>query len=233
MMQPTPNVQSRLKELAEIYVKAKLMVLLAEELDPSFRSNVMVIKELRDSNDHLMRLFEEWFINPAPEKNEKYMLAQIDKARGHIFRAGYDAIDGIVVSYKIKAAKAMEKISNEAITAIYPDYYSHAVEVDILSEKVAFHRNEKDVADDSLKNLEDYAEDAKRVATFCKTALSHVPRMIHWDKKQRRADIWEKVILAILLLVIGSFSLAYAEKWVNGPEKQSSAPATQNNKFPH
>ncbi len=80
-MQPTENVRSRLKELSEIYVKAKLMILLAEELDPSFRSNVMVIKELRDSNDHLMRLFEEWFVNPAEGKDEKYMLAQIDKAR--------------------------------------------------------------------------------------------------------------------------------------------------------
>jgi hypothetical protein len=230
-MQPTENVRSRLKELAEIYVKAKLMVLLAEELDPSFRSNVMVIKELRDSNDHLMRLFEEWFINPAPEKNEKYMLAQIDKARGHVFRAGYDAIDGIVVSYKIKAAKAMDKISNEAIAAVYPDYYSHAIEVDVLCEKVANHRNEKDVADDSLKNLENYAEDAKRVAEFCKKSLSHVPAMIKWDKKNWWSNIWEKVVLALLLTIVGAFALAYAEHLINPPEKPPQVPASQ--KYPH
>ncbi|MGA9451420.1 MAG: hypothetical protein WBW41_08770 [Verrucomicrobiia bacterium] len=108
-MQPTPKVQERLKELTLIYAQAKQIILRAEELDPSFRSNVMVIKELRDSNDHIMRLFYEWFITGA--KDEEYMLAQIDKARGHIFRAGYDAIDGVVVGYKVRAVEAMRKMS--------------------------------------------------------------------------------------------------------------------------
>ncbi len=109
----------------------------------------------------------------------------------------------------------MEKISNEAIADVYPDYYSHALEVDALSEKVAGHRNEKDVADDSLKNLENYAEDAKRVAEFCKKAISNVPRMIQWDKKHRRNVVFEQVGIALLigvvLAVVGGFAYAYAE----------------------
>src|SRR6185503_19343100 len=112
-MQLSGPAETRLKEVVSIYSKAKQMILLAEELDPSFRSNIMVIKELRDSHDHFMRLFDELLSSHPPD--ETYLLAQLDKSRGHIFRAGYDAIDGIVVSYKIKVANAMKGVSTGAI----------------------------------------------------------------------------------------------------------------------
>ena len=215
-MQPTDNLQKRLKDLTLIYAKAKQMILLAEELDPSFRSNIMVIKELRDSNDHLMRLFSEWIVNEDSPKNEEYMFAQIDKARGHVFRAGYDAIDGVVVSYKIKVAKALDKVSNGAIADVYPEYYTHAVVVDGLCEKVANHRNNKDVGEDSLQNLVDYAEEAKKVAEFCKIALAKVPLMLDWEKKNRKKLFLENVlmvfIVGIVIALLGAFATVCFER---------------------
>lgn len=229
-MQPTPDVHKRIKDLAEIYSKAKQMILLAEELDPSFRSNIMVFKELRDSNDHLMRLFEEWFVNGSSQ-DERYMLAQIDKARGHVFRAGYDAIDGIVVSHKIKVSRAMDKISNEAIDAVFPEYYEHASDVDLLNSKIANHRNDKDVADDSLQNLESYATDAAKVAEFCKNCLAKVPHMIRWDKKKRWGNFLEKVVLALVIgivtAMVGSITLPIAERYF-GKESSEKPVSVQN-----
>jgi hypothetical protein len=225
-MQPTAAVQKHLSDLARIYAKAKKIILLAEELDPTLRSNIMVFKELRDSNDHLMRLLNEWFVSGG--ENERYMIAQIDKARGHVFRAGYDAIDGIIVSYKIRVATALEKISNDAISNVYPDYYIHATEIDLLNGKIANHRNNKDVADDSLEDLENYSKEAEQCANFCKTALSRVPMMIEWDKKHRKRTIIENIVLALIigsiLAVIGGVACGYSEHLFNS-ESSASIPA--------
>jgi hypothetical protein len=225
-MQIPESVETRLKEINDIYAKAKQMILLAEELDPSFRSNVMVIKELRDSHDHFMRLFNEWFCSGNSTPDEKYMLAQLDKARGHIFRAGYDAIDGIVVSYKIKVAKAMEKISNGAISEVCPDFYEKAPEVDRLSAKIAGHRNDKDVADDSLQNLAAYAEESKHVAEFCSVVISKVPFMMQWDKKQRRGLLFEKVGLALIVAIVGGITIAFVTNLMKPKPPIQGAPVT-------
>jgi hypothetical protein len=159
------------------------------------------------------------------------MLAQIDKARGHVFRAGYDAIDGVVVSYKIKVSAALCKISTGAISEVYPEYYTHAVVADGLCEKVAHHRNNKDVGDDSLQNLEDYAVEAKKVAEFSKNALSKVPLMLSWDKKNRGKSFFENVVLALIIgsviAIVGAFALAYAERIVNPAHSDSPAKAKE------
>jgi len=234
-MQPTENVQERLKELTLIYAQAKEIILRAEELDPSFRSNVMVIKELRDSNDHLMRLFSEWILNGA--KNEKYMLAQIDKARGHVFRAGYDAIDGLVVGYKVRVADAMNKISNGAISDVFPEYYTSAAEADILSDKIASHRNDKDVADDTLTNLESYAQDAAKVAEFCKKTISRVPLMTAWDKKERRnvflKDIFIVILAGAVVAIVEAYALVYFEHRESAKQSEAIPQATNSVSKPH
>jgi hypothetical protein len=230
-MQPTDKLQ-KLKELALIYAKSKQMILRAEELDPESRSNVMVIKELRDSNDHLMRLFHEWFVNENGEKDEHYMLAQIDKARGHVFRAGYDAIDGIVVGYKVKAQEATKKISNGAISDVFPEYYTRAAEADILSDKIANHRENKDVADDSLENLEAYANDAAEVAKFSRETLARIPLMKAWDKKERKKVIFKDIVLVVILAFVGGVGYAYGEHLINGNLEGKSSPTPITNSVP-
>ena len=113
------KTQQALSELVSCYTQAKALVLKAEELDPTLRSNVAIVKEFRDCNDHMMRALAE--ISSPTEKGDKYILLQIDKSKGHVLRAGYDAIDGIVISSKVKTYEAVKNISNEAISAVCPE----------------------------------------------------------------------------------------------------------------
>lgn len=202
-----------LKELAAKYASVKGLILRAEEIDPSFRSNIMVIKEMRDCNDHIMRAFAELFSDaPIPGSgSEEYVKMQIDKAKGHILRAGYDAIDGIIVGSKIKIFEAMQKISNEAIAAIFPEYYTNAPEIEALNIAIAAHRGKKDVGDSTLDNLDGYLKSAEKVAEFCRIALSKVPLMVEWDRKDRRKAFGEKVVLVI----IAGIAIAFVSTLLN------------------
>jgi hypothetical protein len=205
------GIPTALKELAAKYASVKGLILRAEEIDPSFRSNVMVVKEMRDCNDHIMRAFAELFSDSPISNSEEYVKMQIDKAKGHILRAGYDAIDGIIVASKIKIFEAMQKISNEAIAAIFPEYYTSAPEIEALNIAIAAHRGKKDVGDSTLDNLDGYLKSAEKVAEFCRMALSRVPLMVEWDRKDRRKAFGEKV----LLVVIAGIVIALVSKVLN------------------
>jgi hypothetical protein len=204
-------IQTALAELTAKYASVKNLVLRAEELDPSFRSNIMVIKEMRDCNDHMMRAFCEILAHPKMPNSDDYILMQIDKAKGHVLRAGYDAIDGIIVGSKLKIVEAMRNISNEAIAAVFPEYYTNAPEIEALDNLIASHRSKKDVGDATLDNLDGYAQTAERVSVFFKTTMARVPLMIEWDRKDRKKAFFEKVVLVIIIgIIIAVFSGFFA-----------------------
>ncbi len=55
------DVQDRVKELTELYIIVKEIVLYSEEIDPENRADISVINELRNAFDHLMRVYAAYF----------------------------------------------------------------------------------------------------------------------------------------------------------------------------
>jgi hypothetical protein len=47
--------KKKFEQLSDAYIQAKSLIIYVEELDPSSRSNLQIIKELRDAFDHTMR----------------------------------------------------------------------------------------------------------------------------------------------------------------------------------
>lgn len=90
-----------LKTLADLYVQAKALILYSEEVDPDSRSNLQVIKELRDAFDHLMRVIVARVGTQAPDgaSDPDYASRNIHKSIGHIYRAAFDALDGTVLIF--------------------------------------------------------------------------------------------------------------------------------------
>ena len=207
------------------YAQAKDLVLKAEEADPSLRSNIAIVKEFRDCNDHVMRALGETFV--PSRKIDNYVLLQIDKAKGHVLRAGCDAIDGLAISSKIKTYEAMKGISNGAIAAVYPQYYTDAYEFASIGDRIAGHRGKKDVGHPTLENLTEYANEAKKVSDIAKGVLTRVPHMVEWDRKNRRQMIFERIFLVILVGLAIGIGNAITQKILN-PSKTAPSVQTPN-----
>lgn len=224
-------MKDRIKKALEGFVKdyahVKGLILKAEELDVQFRSNIITIKEMRDAGDHVMRFLADSVSEGDIYKGEEYQLQQIEKARGHVFRAGYDALDGIVVSYRIRLADAMTKISNEAIAEIFPAYYEKFPQFEEVCLQVAVHRQDKDIGSHTSDNLEKYMERAKDVAAFCSDGLKRIPLMRDWDRKARRKLIYEKVVLVIIASVVAGLTVATASHYLL-PKKSEPQNKTTN-----
>ena len=214
-----------LRELGILYSKTKKYILRAEQVDPESRSNIAINKEQRDALDHVMRALSEYF-----EKGEKadgdYLCAQIDNARGHMFRAAYDALDGTGVSYKIRIDKTMLGISNEAISAVYPEYFDHLIEINELDEKLAEHRNAKDERRTKMSNLDNYCATIERLDELSKTIIGKTPAFQDWQRRNRRkAVIWligvpiGCVLLSVLLLFLKDWY------WRSHPVAPTSVPS--------
>lgn len=196
--------ENQLCELVTLYTKTKKLVLLAEQLDTESKSNIAIFKEQRDALDHLMRALEEALPPSEGKKPNGYFRLQLDKARGHLFRAAYDALDGLAVSCKFRIKEAMEGISIDAIRAVYPDYYTHLVEVERIDRVIADRRNAKDIGGDSLQNLAAYHDEVEKLCSFVKDCQSRTRALWDWQERDSKSKLKEKLFWPLVLAVIVS-----------------------------
>src|SRR5438132_9090535 len=164
-----------------------------EQFDPESRSNLAIFKEQRDALDHLMRALAEYF-EKGSASDEQYLCQQIDNARGHLFRAAYDALDGARISYKFRIRDAMEGISNEAIAAVYPEYYTTAlVDVYAVENRIAEHRRHKDERRTTMPDIDDYSDTIDRLYSHNTDILQRIPGFQEWERRHRRKRIFWSV----------------------------------------
>lgn len=245
------ELPARVQELIVLYTRTKQYVLLAEEKDPDCRSRISIFKEQRDAFDHLMRAMTrhcrstmpgEWTAQlhakaladetqPRSATDESYINTQIDKARGHLFRAAYDALDSMGISFKARIYKAVEGASNEAISAAFKEYWDHLAQVNKLDASIARHREQKDVGTDhTLANLETYAGDVNVLAVISEEAESRISGLVEYGKKQKANDRKWKIIipasLVIISIIITTFVTLVVKPWLE--ERSSNAPATED-----
>lgn len=106
-------------DLSKLYVEVKEIVFLAEYENKEQKYIISSVNELRNSLDHIMRSF---ISHDTLEKN-------FNKAKGHLYRAGYDAYEIIVISKLSEIKEIKEQFRFEAITTAYPDYFAKIVPI--------------------------------------------------------------------------------------------------------
>lgn len=201
-----PNEVESLKRLSALYAQAKVLILYSEEVDPDSRSNIQVIKELRDAYDHLMRVIAARLTGTIPPlgANEEssdggcdgYCSKNLDKAIGHVYRAAFDALDGTTLSLKEKIADILEAYPLPVLTAVLPNYWERKKHLNQLAEKVAENRASKDVAGDLANTFDEYVADTEQLSAFY-TELLNLGSTLdeckkHHDKSLREEDSRER-----------------------------------------
>lgn len=203
---------NKLRKLGQLYTQAKLLILYSEEIDPSARSNIQVIKELRDALDHLMRVVVARLcdVPPIGASELDYCSKNLDKAIGHVYRAAFDALDGTVLSLREKIVEVLKNYPQAVIKEVIPGYWEFRSKLDALTQNIAVHRASKDVAGNVGDTLNLYVDDAEQMKNFYTKIISSGPALdecyaIHRNesKKENRHHIKNHIIGGLGYSAIG------------------------------
>lgn len=206
-----------LKALADLYVQAKALILYSEEVDPDSRSNLQVIKELRDALDHLMRVVVARVGTQAPDcaSVPDYASRNIHKSIGHIYRAAFDALDGTVLSLRVKITQVVDNYPLEVLNQVIPNYWDIKRKLNELSGKVTEHRARKDVGAAIGATLDGYVADVEVIKRFYGELLSYGPALDEYAAKlaQQEQQKWRRdwlialgsAVISGLLVALGSY----------------------------
>lgn len=183
-----PKELESLKYLADLYTQAKSLVLYSEEVDPDSRSNIQVIKELRDAFDHLMRVVAARLSDtPPPGSNQAdYCDKNLEKAVGHVYRAAFDALDGTMLSVKEKVVEVLEGYPLSVVTEVIPDYWAKKTRLNQLTANVAENRASKDVGGNLASTFDRYVADTAELSTFHNELMKLGPTL---DECKRRQEV--------------------------------------------
>lgn len=200
-MKFSDNEVAKIINLCESYIQAKALILYAEEIDPKSKSNIQIIKELRDAFDHLMYTFYGK-CQTDPELKIAYS-ENIDKAIGHVYRATFDALDGAVVSLKELISETLNNYPPEVIEDVIGGYWQIKIDVMRISDKVAKHREKKTHENNNGGVLDSYVEDLEKLKTIYTSILDNGQLLDECFKRLRKKSIKNRIVTIAIGLFIG------------------------------
>lgn len=130
----------------------------------------------------------------------------IEKAYGHVYRAGYDRLDWTALSLRESISKEMGPFSLETINHVFPEYFETLrPEIEEISEEIGKKRGEKDVADDNPDNLIDYINLMRRLHEYYKEVIKKTNILIEYEgklKKEKGSERITKIFVALIIAIV-------------------------------
>jgi hypothetical protein len=232
------NEKEKLERLLEAYKQAKSLVIYAEEVDPESRSNLQVVKELRDAFDHLMKVLiaKKEPRQAKPEVLERECLENLEKSIGHVYRASFDALDGTVLSLKELIAEELSSYPLDAVVQVFPDYFDIKIQLHKLIEQVSVHRANKDVSESTNSLLDAYVADVARTKVIHEKILHAGPAIEEASRESKKKAHREQtsqlkikilggVVVALIIWVV---TLLYNSYTSHSPQATPHADSTQS-----
>ena len=180
-----------LRDSAILYKKAKFLLIKAEELDKENKSKIGAFDELRHALDHLMRVISIKYNGREDIENpDEYSISNMRKFYGHIYRAGYDALDWLNVSYNERIDDILSKYSIDTIKTVIPDYYSNLkAEILTIKNEIANYRNDKDVNKGNNETFNNYLIKVERLDEIYRHILNREELFTELKKKKLIAKL--------------------------------------------
>jgi hypothetical protein len=107
-------VVSEIRKLVPLYAKVKEVILLSE-YEEGLQLPLASVNELRNCLDHIMRTLSE-----LPDEQIEHELIE---AKAHLYRAGNDAYEILVMHKLTSLHEFQRKFDKQAIKEIYPNYF--------------------------------------------------------------------------------------------------------------
>ncbi len=190
-----------IKRIAKLYNYDKNLMLYAEELtDETF---LPPINEIRDANDHLMRVFAAKF--GFGENGPENIKTNLEAALSHVYRATYEHLDYVKIYQFEFIQNSLKNIHPETLAIVFPEYYKDVKPrlVDAI-DKIPDYRNGKNIADPDLRKVEAYMAIIEEIKADYKKIGLMLPDLTEYQAK-KNSDKWKERILYIIIGVIITF----------------------------
>lgn len=153
--------ETELRLLVDLYLSVKKWIIDAEEFDARLESNIAAIKEMRDALDHVIRFIAR-YLEGASDGDREYLELQLQKAHSHIYRAGYDSLDGVIVSVLARIQEEyLAEIPVDSIRDVLPEYWrEYRPRLEEIREKASEYRAQKDIGEINGERFSAYQGDA-------------------------------------------------------------------------
>ena len=194
------------KEISFLYKEVKQIVLLAENINEKKEVILSSINEMRNAFDHLMRCYDEENI----EKCNK----QIEKSKGHLFRAGYDSYELIAIETIKDIKLKFQNYSPDVILQVFPNYYNEIVIlIDEFEKNLAKVRSNKKIGYDfydengeiNTEKIEEAFSDYESIVTKLLDLKDEVTKKIpslEKAKKEIKQTKFKEIIIASIVSAI-------------------------------
>ena len=135
--------------MVSLHIHTKKYLLIAEEITEEGEIFIQPLKEQRDAFDHLMRCYGA-ASNPNNQLSnaelEQYVLTNLDKACGHIYRAFFDTADWLTYMLRKWIREKIQEAGDTMCHEKLPDYPKIKKALNDVPLKIADLRRSKDVA---------------------------------------------------------------------------------------
>lgn len=203
-----------LKQICMEYINTKTLVSKAESVDIRSSANVQINKEFRDALSHILRVFGDQLLMNGEKKATEgvdYYESNLDKAIGHIYRAGYDAIDGVAISIR-ESLNYTEKFPASIKTHVIPNFAEKIARLDGFHKKITKYKDDKDIGKSSaltfsecIKELDLIREDAQEIEKAMPLMHEILLEKMNENKSQFRSNIIVTIVFSIIFLIVGWF----------------------------
>ncbi|MGV8108261.1 MAG: hypothetical protein AB2L10_02330 [Methanospirillum sp.] len=145
------------------------------------------INEIKDSFDHLMRVFGVKC--GFKEKNGNYIQENLDAVFRHVYRATYDLLDYIRIYQKQIIYRKMEGFSRETIVTVFPDYYPTIIpEVEQCLTKIPILKGDKDIGDPDIEKVKEFVSITEKLHEICSLIDQKYPALIEYESKKQSEE---------------------------------------------
>lgn len=182
--------------LLELYAHVKKLIATAEKADREQRISISAIAELRSALDHIMRahsvshgLVPENTIRQSTGMDAPaYCRKNIDKAIGHLYRAGYDAYDCISIKLIEEIEDMLSGVSQTTLYQVVPDAATKIVRpYDKCKVMFVSAKTQKDVEsrEQERKAFDIYEEAASQLTDIRELLVDSLKSITDYEKEIR------------------------------------------------
>lgn len=171
-------------ELCDTYLNVKAVVLFAEVYDEAFKSNLQIAKQFRDAFDHLMIVLNDKN-NKVGSFSEKYRISNLEHSIEHLFRAATDALEGSILSLKVRIVSLLDDYSQSTLVKIIPNYHNDTKKIISITNKISKYRESKYNRNGINAIINNYLEDLLIIKNYYEKILKFIPQLESAQRNKR------------------------------------------------
>lgn len=176
----------QLQNITKTYYLVKDLLLYSEQLDEQ-ELFLPAINEIKDSFDHLMRVFAIKF--GLNQGDQDYIKTNLGKTYSHTYRALYDLLDYTAILQRKIIYKKVKDVSHETLISIYPRYYQNVIpDIGKMSTKISLIKEHKDIGNPDNKDVDEYLELIEKMKLYITEIDMIMPGLLKYENERKAKE---------------------------------------------